>query len=74
MQRREPPAIDGVDVGVVLDEQVRDVDVAVRRRVVQRNQSALVLRVDVSTVLEQVLAHLHVVVARCKRNEILQNN
>jgi hypothetical protein len=46
----------------VFDEQCRDVEVAVRRRVVKGNQSTLVLSVDVGTLLQQVLGNLQIVV------------
>ena len=46
------------------NEQRGQVHVSVARRVVQRDQAALVLGVDVGALLQQELRHLQVVVAR----------
>jgi len=58
VQRSEGPTVSGIHRCVAFDEQGCDLDVSIRRCVVQGNQTPLVLRVDIRSVFYQVLGNL----------------
>ncbi len=46
VERRELPEVHGIDVGAVVDEQLRHLEVSVGAGVVQGHQAALVLELQ----------------------------
>ena len=63
VQGGEAPLVRRIHHGAEPDEEGGDVQVAVGGRVVQRDEAALVLCVDVGAVLKEVLSHFEIVVA-----------
>lgn len=63
VEGREAPFVSGIDHGVVLDEQSRDVQVTVARGVVQGYEATLVLCIHVGPALQQKFGNVQVVVA-----------
>lgn len=63
MKRSESPLVRGINDSIVFDEQGGNVQVAIRRRVVQWDESTFVLRIHVGTLLEEIFSYLQVIVA-----------
>lgn len=66
MQRRECPQIVRIHIRSVLDQQLSHLKVSVRTGIVQRNQSTLVLGMDIGTLLQQDLNDTNAIVTGCQ--------
>lgn len=72
VKRSETPLVGGVDHSVELYEQGRNFEVPIGGSVVQWDETALVLRVHVSTVIQKELRHFEVVVSGFQINIFME--